>query len=53
MQIDSEISFSKDDILAVIEKKRDGWWDAQIVHSVNNAAVNTRGLVPGNFMGSL
>ncbi|KAI7856069.1 hypothetical protein BDC45DRAFT_504237 [Circinella umbellata] len=49
-KIESEITFSKNDVLAVIEKKRDGWWDAQIVHSDKGVAANIRGLVPGNFM---
>ncbi|KAI9496995.1 hypothetical protein BDB00DRAFT_785100 [Zychaea mexicana] len=48
-KIESEITFTKNDILAVIEKKRDGWWDAQIVHS-DKRLTHTRGLVPGNFM---
>ncbi|KAI9274489.1 hypothetical protein BDA99DRAFT_555917 [Phascolomyces articulosus] len=48
-KIESEITFSKNDILAVIEKKRDGWWDAQIVHS-DKHVTHPRGLVPGNFM---
>ncbi|KAG2223234.1 hypothetical protein INT45_006115 [Circinella minor] len=49
-KIESEITFSKNDVLAVIEKKRDGWWDAQIVHSDKGVTANIRGLVPGNFM---
>lgn len=47
------MTFSKNDILAVFEKKRDGWWDAQIVQSDNDSNINARGLVPGNFMASL
>ncbi|ORY95951.1 hypothetical protein BCR43DRAFT_493855 [Syncephalastrum racemosum] len=50
-KIDSEISFVKDDILAVIDKKDDGWWEAQVVHSA--VAEGSRGLVPGNFMGAV
>ncbi|KAI7885859.1 hypothetical protein K492DRAFT_203668 [Lichtheimia hyalospora FSU 10163] len=52
-KIESEMTFSKNDVLAVFEKKRDGWWDAQIVHSDNDCNINARGLVPGNFMASL
>ncbi|CDH48702.1 cell division control protein [Lichtheimia corymbifera JMRC:FSU:9682] len=52
-KIESEMTFSKNDILAVFEKKRDGWWDAQIVQSDNDSNINARGLVPGNFMTSL
>ncbi|KAI9322468.1 hypothetical protein BX666DRAFT_2022942 [Dichotomocladium elegans] len=52
-KIESEITFTKNDVLAVYEKKRDGWWDAQIVESSNNNNINSRGLVPGNFMTSV
>ncbi|KAI8148677.1 hypothetical protein BJV82DRAFT_272293 [Fennellomyces sp. T-0311] len=48
-KISSEITFAKNDILAVIEKKGDGWWDAQIVHSDKQPHF-ARGLVPGNYM---
>ncbi|KAF7721236.1 Proline-serine-threonine phosphatase-interacting protein 2 [Apophysomyces ossiformis] len=46
-KIEPEMSFSKNDIFAIIEKKKDGWWNAEIVSGDNHGL---RGLVPGNFM---
>ncbi|KAG0167607.1 Proline-serine-threonine phosphatase-interacting protein 2 [Apophysomyces sp. BC1015] len=45
--IESEISFAKNDTLAILEKKKDGWWHAEIVSGTDHGI---RGLVPGNFM---
>ncbi|KAI8066801.1 hypothetical protein BC940DRAFT_347285 [Gongronella butleri] len=44
--IDSELTFQANDVLAIIEKQKDGWWKAEIMDNQRRA----RGLVPGNYM---
>jgi hypothetical protein len=43
---DTEISFETNDVLAVITKQQDGWWEAEILDQRRRR----RGLVPSNFM---
>jgi len=42
----TEISFETNDVLAVITKQQDGWWEAEILDQRRRR----RGLVPSNFM---
>ncbi|KAG2182114.1 hypothetical protein INT43_007041 [Umbelopsis isabellina] len=46
---DAELSFETNDVLAVITKQQDGWWEAEILHQSRRQ----RGLVPSNFMKTL
>ncbi|KAI9283002.1 hypothetical protein BC943DRAFT_328086 [Umbelopsis sp. AD052] len=43
---DTEISFETNDVLAVITKQQDGWWEAEVLDQRRRR----RGLVPSNFM---
>ncbi|CAO3621736.1 unnamed protein product [Cunninghamella blakesleeana] len=44
-RIPSELSFQANDMVAVIRKQPDGWWEAEILDEERKQ----RGLVPGNF----
>ncbi|CAM0142895.1 unnamed protein product [Umbelopsis sp. WA50703] len=46
---DAELSFETNDVLAVITKQQDGWWEAEILDQRRRQ----RGLVPSNFMKTL
>lgn len=46
-QIDGEMSFQADEIVGIIHKQMDGWWEAERLGPVG---AGQRGLVPGNYM---
>ena len=43
--IPEELSFSKNDVLAVLRMQDDGWWEAELPKTLQ------RGLVPSNYLG--
>ncbi|KAI8353254.1 hypothetical protein EDC96DRAFT_274290 [Choanephora cucurbitarum] len=45
--IEGEMSFHQDEVLGVIRKQTDGWWEAERIGAVNPGQ---RGLIPGNYM---
>ncbi|KAG0794850.1 hypothetical protein G6F16_001316 [Rhizopus arrhizus] len=45
--IDGEMSFNQDEVLGILHKQSDGWWQAERLIS---QAAGQRGLVPGNYM---
>lgn len=45
--IDAEMTFNQDEVLGIIHKQSDGWWQAERLIS---EAAGQRGLVPGNYM---
>ncbi|CAO3610878.1 unnamed protein product [Mucor fragilis] len=45
--IDGEMSFQADEVVGIIHKQMDGWWEAERLGPV---AAGQRGLVPGNYM---
>ncbi|KAI8362769.1 hypothetical protein BD560DRAFT_448712 [Blakeslea trispora] len=45
--IEGEMSFNQDEVLGVIRKQADGWWEAERIGPINTGQ---RGLIPGNYM---
>ncbi|KAK4520866.1 uncharacterized protein ATC70_006747 [Mucor velutinosus] len=45
--IDGEMSFQADEVVGIIHKQMDGWWEAERLGPVG---AGQRGLVPGNYM---
>ncbi|KAI7904053.1 uncharacterized protein BX663DRAFT_506231 [Cokeromyces recurvatus] len=45
--IEGEMSFFADEVLGIIRKQMDGWWEAERLGPVN---AGQRGLIPGNYM---
>lgn len=45
--IDVEMSFHAEEVLGIIRKQTDGWWEAE---RLEPAFAGQRGLVPGNYM---
>ncbi|KAI8977048.1 hypothetical protein BDF20DRAFT_913426 [Mycotypha africana] len=45
--IDGEMSIDTEEIVGIIRKQMDGWWEAERIGSVGTGQ---RGLIPGNYM---
>lgn len=48
--IPEELSFGKNDTLAVLRCQDDGWWEAEVKESARGGAVGGVGLVPSNYL---
>ncbi|KAI9251556.1 hypothetical protein BY458DRAFT_523827 [Sporodiniella umbellata] len=45
--IEAEMSFNQDEVIGIIHKQSDGWWQAE---RISSEMAGQRGLVPGNYM---
>ena len=50
--IPEELSFARNDVLAITKQQEDGWWEAEVAEKGGRGGANVGdgGLVPSNYL---